>query len=171
MGGHCNIKQSPPSLVLRGLPTVLESVSVGEEAGQGRVVDLGEGGVGGREHGEGRGQSGLLAERRPERREQRGEARVRGEQLARGREVAGAWGQGRDIVPISRTLGVREIYLKSIFYRPNNFAVCIFNSKYFLQCLKVKCDQVLRGLDSSKRSLETCSASTASRGDCAPTGH
>ena len=98
-------------MVLRGLPTVLESVSVGEEAGQGRVVDLGEGGVGGREHGEGRGQPRLLAERGPERREQRGEARVRGEQLTRGREVAGAWGQGRDIVPISRTLGVREIYL------------------------------------------------------------
>ena len=106
---HCN--KAAPSLVLRGLPTVLESVSVGEEAGQGRVVDLGEGGVGGREHGEGRGQPRLLAERGPERREQRGEARVRGEQLARGREVAGAWGQGRDIVPISRTLGVREIYL------------------------------------------------------------
>ena len=89
----------------------MKSLSIRQKAGQRVIVDLGEGGVGGREHGEGRGQSGLLAERGPERREQRGEARVRGEQLARGREVAGAWGQGRDIVPISRTLGVREIYL------------------------------------------------------------
>ena len=89
----------------------MQGICVRQEASQRGVVNLGEGGVGRGEHGEGRGQSGLLAERGPERREQRGEARVRGEQLARGREVAGAWGQGRDIVPISRTLGVREIYL------------------------------------------------------------